>query len=107
MEVKLRQQEIDLKKMELELRELEISKVSDKRSFEREMRAREEASREQKRRLLLETQQQMICMMQQLIQQMKEQYSVLVSLISNVNDKIWATLFSSICSFTFSAGSIL
>ena len=88
MEVKLRQQEIDLKKRELELRELEISKLSDERSFEREMRAREEASREQKWRLLLETQQQIICMMQQLMQQMKEQNSVLVSLMSKVNDKI-------------------
>ena len=47
-EVKLRQQEIDLKKRELELRELEISKLSDERSFEREMRAREVANREQK-----------------------------------------------------------
>jgi len=88
MEVKLRQQEIDLKKRELELRELEISKLSDERSFEWEMRAREEANREQKWKLLLETQQQMICMMQQLMQQMKEQNSVLVSLISKVNDKI-------------------
>ena len=47
MEVKLRQHEIDVKKRELELRESYISKLSDERSFEREMRAKEEASREQ------------------------------------------------------------
>ena len=50
-EIELKKRELEnLIKRELEFRALESSKLSDDRSFERDMKAREEASRDMKAR---------------------------------------------------------
>ena len=97
MENELRHEEIELRRKEIELRSKELEFNKEREHHEKELRNVEQREREGREKVIIQQQQQIMMLIeqqkqqqeqqQQLITMMQQQNSVILSIISKLNDK--------------------